>query len=220
MLISSKQCSKCLLNKGAEEFSKNRTKPDGLQIWCKSCRKAHDALYYSSNRPRLSEVRSLYKKKNKTKTIAAAAAYYTRNKASIAEKQRIYNAEHKDAVRVTQRKSEQKRLKSNTDFKIKKRLRIRLHSALKNGQKKGSAVSDLGCSVQHLKLHLELFWDEGMSWLNYGFGKGKWNIDHIKPLASFDLTDRSQLLQAVHYTNLQPLWHVDNLAKSDTIIVN
>lgn len=220
MSISNKQCSRCFLNKRSEEFSKNKTKSDGLQVWCKSCRKEHDALYYSSNQPRLSKVRALYKRNNIEKTRISSADYYNRNKESIAEKQRAYNVEHKDVVRATRRRSEHKRLNSNIDFKLRKRLRIRLHSALKNEQKKGSAVSDLGCSIQHLKLHLELFWDEGMTWANYGFGKDKWNIDHIKPLASFDLTDRSQLLQAVHYTNLQPLWHVDNLAKSDTVIVN
>lgn len=43
------------------------------------------------------------------------------------------------------------------------------------------------------------------------------NIDHIKPLASFDLTDRSQFLEACHYTNLQPLWSEDNIEKSNKL---
>jgi desulfoferrodoxin (superoxide reductase-like protein) len=38
-----------------------------------------------------------------------------------------------------------------------------------------------------------------------------------KPLASFDLTDRKQLLEACHYTNLQPLWAIDNFIKNDKI---
>lgn len=46
----------------------------------------------------------------------------------------------------------------------------------------------------------------------------KWNIDHIKPLASFDLTDKEQFAQACNYTNLQPLWQLDNLIKSDKIL--
>ncbi len=50
-----------------------------------------------------------------------------------------------------------------------------------------------------------------MSWDNYG----EWHIDHIVPLSSFDLTDKSQVNKVCHYTNLQPLWAIDNLRKGD-----
>lgn len=50
-----------------------------------------------------------------------------------------------------------------------------------------------------------------MTWENHG--KYGWHIDHIKPLVSFDLTERKQFLEAVHFSNLQPLWSGDNLRK-------
>jgi hypothetical protein len=65
-------------------------------------------------------------------------------------------------------------------------------------------------------IHIESFFydratGEKMTWGNYGFWG--WHIDHIKPLASFDLTDVGQFRAACHYTNLQPLWAKENLAK-------
>jgi len=63
---------------------------------------------------------------------------------------------------------------------------------------------------------LESKFQPDMNWDNWA--SDGWHIDHIKPLASFDLTDREQLLIACHYTNLQPLWAKDNIAKSDKII--
>ena len=111
---------------------------------------------------------------------------------------------------------------TNINYKIKKILRNRLHDALKNSYKCGSAVRDLGCSINELKQYLEkMFYNnprtgESMSWENYGFYG--WHIDHIVPLSSFNLTDREQFLKAVHYTNLQPLWMKENLSKGDKII--
>ena len=105
------------------------------------------------------------------------------------------------------------RIKTDINFRLAHNLRNRLRHAIKNNQKVGSAVRDLGCSVQELKEHLENQFTEGMSWDNYGlYG---WHIDHITPLASFNLEDREQFLQAANYTNLQPLWAEDNLRKGD-----
>lgn len=101
-------------------------------------------------------------------------------------------------------------------------LRSRLYQALKNNYKTGSAVQDLGCSIDKLKIHLQLQFHrnprgkhEYMTWDNYGrFG---WHIDHIKPLSSFDLNDPKQFKEACHWKNLQPLWAKDNLSKGDRV---
>jgi hypothetical protein len=84
---------------------------------------------------------------------------------------------------------------------------------MKNPVKLGSAVRDLGVSMDDFLVYLEALWKPGMTWENYGKGKGKWNIDHIKPMARFDLFKRKEVLEACHYTNLQPLWWWENIAK-------
>ena len=75
--------------------------------------------------------------------------------------------------------------------------------------KAGSTAELLGCNKNELASHLETQFTEGMSWDNYG----KWHIDHIKPIVSFDLTDPRQQKECFNYTNLQPLWAEDNLRK-------
>lgn len=84
---------------------------------------------------------------------------------------------------------------------------------MKGRAKAGSAVRDLGCSVQRLKAHLENQFRQGMTWENYGHGLGRWCIDHHIPLSSVDLTDRKQLLRVCHYRNLRPMWFDENISK-------
>jgi hypothetical protein len=55
-----------------------------------------------------------------------------------------------------------------------------------------------------------------MTWENWT--TNGWHIDHIRPLASFDLTDRQQFLVACHYTNLQPLWATENRKKQARLL--
>jgi hypothetical protein len=105
--------------------------------------------------------------------------------------------------------------KNDISRRIAKSLRIRfklgLRAALK--QKKCSAVLDIGCAWDEFIIYIEKLFQPGMNWGNWGRGPGKWNMDHIKPLALFDLENEEEQKKACHYTNLQPLWAFDNLSK-------
>ncbi len=76
----------------------------------------------------------------------------------------------------------------------------------------------LGATTAIVREHIEVQFQPGMSWDNWGFGHDKWHVDHKKPLASFDLTNPDQLRTACHYTNLQPLWQPENLAKGAKLV--
>jgi hypothetical protein len=129
--------------------------------------------------------------------------------------------------RTKRRRVEQKRLDDEVWRKIRepdleeqrqlKRIinscRRRMKSALSGVSKSDSTKRLLGCTGVYLREYLKSQFTDGMSWENYGlYG---WHIDHIRPCASFDLTNPVQQRKCFHYTNLQPLWAIDNLQKAD-----
>lgn len=140
--------------------------------------------------------------------------YYLANKERIDARNKLYN---KINVKTLTAKR-MKRMKNDPQFKLVCSLRIRLNKALKRNQKAGSAITDLGCSVEFLKQYLESKFLSGMTWENHGKGLGKWNIDHIKPLSKFDLTNPIEMCYACRYTNLQPMWSNENLRKGNTYV--
>ena len=103
------------------------------------------------------------------------------------------------------------RLRADPEFRLRRVLRSRLSHALKSvGAKRADRTLNLlGCSPAHLKAWLTFYFQPGMSWNNYG----EWHVDHIRPCVSFDLTDSEQQKECFHYTNLQPLWKLDNFKK-------
>jgi hypothetical protein len=92
-------------------------------------------------------------------------------------------------------------------------LRSRLNHTLENGTKSKRTLELLGCTVEHLRKHLESKFKEGMTWDNYGFYG--WHVDHIIPCDKFDLINPKQQEQCFHYTNLQPLWAEENFKKGN-----
>lgn len=74
-------------------------------------------------------------------------------------------------------------------------------------------MKDLGCSLEYLLQYLSSQFDQEMTWGQYG--RDGWHIDHVKPLASFNLLDPNQRRVACHVSNLQPLWAEQNLSKGD-----
>ena len=139
------------------------------------------------------------------------------NKDRERDRRAKYRADNADAVRERNRQYLRERRSKDACFRLSVVLRQRLCSAVKGNARSGSAVRDLGCSIEDLKSHIERQWTGSMSWENWGRGPGTWQIDHVYPMAQTDLTDRAQLLAVCNWRNLQPLWHGDNVRKGDTV---
>ena len=167
-------------------------------------------IYQQSEKFKLAHSESVkkYEMSNKCKTYRKA----WRNSGAGKDYHKEYNKEYTKTDKRKEYKKEysKTRLAEDINFKLAKNLRTRLNTAIKGDYKSGSAVRDLGCTIEFLKQHLETQFKDGMNWENHG---KVWHIDHIEPLCSFDLTNREQLLKACHYTNLQPLFKQDNWKK-------
>jgi len=100
-------------------------------------------------------------------------------------------------------------------------VRGRSTQALKR-DKKNHSLEFLGCNVAAFRSHIEAQFQDGMSWDNYGNGAGKWNIDHITPIkypgAKGGPPTLEEVAARLHYTNTQPMWAAENIAKGNHFI--
>jgi hypothetical protein len=122
-----------------------------------------------------------------------------------------YYAKHKKKAQAANNRCAKRRKESDPGYVIAIRLRNRLRKAVaaRSAKKHNATLALVGCSINYLISHIESQFLPGMSWKN----RQKWHLDHIIPLAAFDLTDPQQQAAACHYTNIQPLWARDNHKK-------
>ena len=166
----------------------------------------HNAkVRYHNNREALIHAQSLYYEKNKEKIKEYLKQYRERNKEKIKQQQLLRKDEIKEKKKIRERIKHQ----SDPYARILRSLRRRFWSFVKGDVKQASVTMIVGCTLPELQLHLQSLFTDGMPWDNYG----EWHIDHIRPCSSFDLTDFEQQKICFHYTNLQPLWAIDNLIK-------
>jgi hypothetical protein len=146
--------------------------------------------------------------RTKPKNIVLQRARQKRYREKYPDRRAASFKQWDDANREHRRAYFKNKHATDVNARLAYRLRVRMWDALRRGRA-GSAVKDLGCTIDEFRTFIERKFAPGMSWANYG----KWHLDHKKPLASFDLTDRDQFLKAAHFTNYQPLWAVDNIRK-------
>lgn len=139
------------------------------------------------------------------------AGLYARCKECHTDLTSRYRSENRDRLQAIATTRRRERYAEDAQFRVGVLLRNRVSAALQ-GRARAASTSDLvGCDLATLRLHLEVQFVDGMTWDNYGVTG--WHVDHIRPCASFDLSDPAQQRECFHYTNLQPLWAVDNCRK-------
>lgn len=163
----------------------------------------------SANPEKVLAAGARYREENREKRKAAWREYYAKNKDVILAKHR--ERSKTDKGREYARNKVSRRHREDIQFRLKSNCKTRIRTALKLGGVRPKTEAATGCSMADLRAHIESLFKPGMTWENYG-PKG-WHIDHIKPCASFDLTDPTQLQECFNFKNLQPLWWWENISK-------
>jgi hypothetical protein len=129
-------------------------------------------------------------------------------------KKHEYYLENKETITKRTNKRHIERRREDPLYKLADTIRRRTKVALtrKSWKKDTHFVEYIGCTLEELKSHLENQFTEGMTWNNHG----KWHIDHIVPLASAKTPE--EIYKLCHFSNLQPLWALDNIRKGDKIV--
>ena len=145
---------------------------------------------------------------------ALAKVREMRTDPAVQAREREYKRTYdKDPVKKAERRERiTRRYHNDPSFRISCNLRSRMQKAMSRCVKAASAKTLLGCTIEELRSHIAAKFQPGMSWENYRYEV--WHIDHIKPVAFFDMTDPEQQRACFHYTNLQPLWAADNFRKA------
>lgn len=207
MIMDTLICKTCNTEKPISEYyQENR---GFIRKSCKSCEKAKSAAYKSANREKVRAGFRDYNRRNAEKRRNYQIEYLAKQKDYVAQRAKDYWSKPENRTR----KATNKRVKyqTNIQFKILDNCRSRIFKAIKHNRKTKSTLELIGCSLEQLKSHLENQFQSGMNWDNHG----EWHIDHIKPCASFDLSIPDEQKKCFHYTNLQPLWAIDNILKRD-----
>jgi hypothetical protein len=202
--------------------------------------------YYEKNKENISKKNSDYRKLNREELIEYSKKYYVENKEKflygnkkryeinkdkIKEKNKEYRkknfkkyqsylkkykTDNSEKIRKYLKDYKKNKIKNDKLFYLKMILshRVRQFLKVKNIVKKSKTFDIVGCNPLQLTEHLEKQFVSGMTWEN----RGEWHIDHIIPLSSAKNED--EVYKLCHYTNLQPLWAIDNIKKGKKILSN
>ena len=139
--------------------------------------------YYQNNRDRIKD-------------------YYLQNRDRLNIYQKKYNYENKEKINLYIKN----KIKTDLNFRLICNTRRRIHHAL-NGKTKSSSTGDiLGMDIDLYRKWIEFQFTTEMNWTNI-------ELDDVKPICMFDISDDEQLKEAFSWKNTQPLLKQDHRQK-------
>ena len=151
-----KKCYRCEIIQVIENFNKDKNKKDGLNSFCKLCRKK----YYNENLVKIKK----YNEQNK-------------------ERRNLYLKNKRE---------------TDVNFRLISNIRSRIYKSLRGLTKQSSSRDILGIDIDLYRKWIEFQFTPEMNWSNI-------EIDHVKAICLFDISDDEQLKEAFNWKNTQPL---------------
>jgi hypothetical protein len=182
-----KTCSKCKTEQPLSQFNKHTSTKDKLSAYCKTCIKLKVVEGIKDNQ---------YKYQREWNEKKRSEGYFKQYNGTG-----YWNEYQK------------RRRKADSFYSLYINLRSRISNLLTGRTKSKNTQQIIGLPLPEFKQYLENLWTEGMNWNNYGYGEGKWVIDHKQPISSAQ--NETDIYTLNHYTNLQPMWWRVNLIKSN-----
>jgi hypothetical protein len=195
-----KICNNCKIEKPLEEYLSSN------HGTCKVCnrektRERNKKRYHEDPIHRQEQ---LARTKKYIKETGYWAKWRENNRDKIKETN-VKNREYKRQWAQNQRQN-------NIQYRLKENIRSRINLALKN--KSNSSEELLGCPIEEYVVYLEQQFDSKMNWGNYGKNK-YWEIDHTKPISTFDLSNEEEVKKCFNYLNTKPLSVNENRKKGN-----
>ena len=183
----------------------------------KKKKKIQNKKYREKNPDKLKKLQKEWREKNPDK-IKKRDKNYRNSKGGREKKKKynyLYNKNNKPRINRRRRERERDRYKSDMLYRLVESLRGGLHQTLKaqGASKNARTIEYSCCSVKFLRNHLEKQFTDGMNWDNWSIDG--WHIDHRRPRDSFNLNNEDEIYMCQHYTNLQPMWGPENMAKGN-----
>lgn len=157
--------------------------------------------------------KELYKSSDLEQRKHSGKQRYANNKIKKIISARKWVLENPEKRRTISRAYKQKKRMGSTAYVLATRLSARIRSILLDLKitKRKKSIDFLGCSVAEFRDYFQSKFVGGMSWERIS----EIHIDHVIPISTAKTEE--DVIRLSHYTNLQPLWAIDNLKKGSKI---
>lgn len=202
-VVGEKHCNKCDTTKAVSEFSKDSHAKDGLRTRCRSC----DSQYHQQKKSRPKTVVD-EKHCNGCNTTKAATEFIKSSSKRDGLQTRCKCCQNKYKLQYAK-----ERRRNDGAFRLASVMRNTANRGLHSKSRRTHEY--IGMSYDDLYKHLCSMIPEGHDLKDY-------HIDHIRPIASFNLLNEDgtenwlECRRCFGWENLQPLTAEENQKKSDT----